>query len=129
VIGHALQGFAQACKSRISKPLSLLWLAQCCTVLRSRWYQSGINITFVSTFDQELPSLGRRSRSSRGTLSSTLMFVPGLESTPRLPSPISALSLMDRRPITLARLLLRRVERKRAVEFARGTEPSWYDRG
>jgi hypothetical protein len=32
-----------ACKCRISKPLSLLWLALCCTVLRSRWYQSGIN--------------------------------------------------------------------------------------
>jgi hypothetical protein len=42
VIIHALQGFAQACKYPISKPLSFLCLALCCTVLRSRWYQSGI---------------------------------------------------------------------------------------
>jgi hypothetical protein len=42
VIGHALQGCAQACKSRISKPVSLLRFAARCTVLRSRWYQSGI---------------------------------------------------------------------------------------
>src|SRR5215210_7374070 len=39
VIGHVLQGLAQECKRRISKPFALLWLAQCCTVLRSRWYQ------------------------------------------------------------------------------------------
>ena len=37
-----LQGFAWACKLRISKPNSFLFLALCCTVLRSRWYQSGI---------------------------------------------------------------------------------------
>ncbi len=37
VIIHALQGFARACKLRISKPVSLLCLALCCTVLRSRW--------------------------------------------------------------------------------------------
>src|SRR5829696_8345521 len=42
VIGQALQGFAQECKSRISKPLSFPWFALCCTVLRSRWYQSGV---------------------------------------------------------------------------------------
>src|SRR5215211_2305792 len=42
VISHALQGFAQACKSPIFNGVSLLCLALCCTVLRSRWYQSGI---------------------------------------------------------------------------------------
>jgi hypothetical protein len=42
VIGQALQGFAEGCKTRIAKWFSFLWLAQCCTVLRSRWYQSGI---------------------------------------------------------------------------------------
>jgi len=42
VIGHMLQGCAGACKSRISKPVSLLSFALCCTVLRSRWYQSGV---------------------------------------------------------------------------------------
>src|SRR5919112_1323155 len=42
VIGHVLQGLAQGCNSRISRRLSLLWVAACCTVLRSRWYQSGI---------------------------------------------------------------------------------------
>src|SRR5215213_9520003 len=43
VIGHVLQGCAGGCRTRISKPFSLLCLALCCTVLRSRWYQSGIN--------------------------------------------------------------------------------------
>ena len=43
VIGHALQGFAQGCKCRIFRGVSFLRLAACCTVLRSRWYQSGIN--------------------------------------------------------------------------------------
>ena len=47
VIGQGLQGlqgFAQACKSRIDKQVSYLCLALCCTVLRSRWCQSGINV-------------------------------------------------------------------------------------
>jgi hypothetical protein len=48
VITHALQGVAQVCKSRISKPISFLRLAGCCTVLRSRWYQSGINIALAA---------------------------------------------------------------------------------
>ena len=48
VITQALQGFAGGCKSRISKRLSLLWLAACCTVLRSRWYQSGVRSTSIS---------------------------------------------------------------------------------
>src|SRR5215217_7746661 len=39
VITQALQGLAQECKSRISKRLSVLGVAECCTVLRSRWYQ------------------------------------------------------------------------------------------
>ena len=42
VIGQVLQGLAGGCKSRISKPASILRVAECCTVLRSRWYQSGI---------------------------------------------------------------------------------------
>jgi hypothetical protein len=37
-----LQGVARACKTRIPRRLSLLRVAECCTVLRSRWYQSGI---------------------------------------------------------------------------------------
>ena len=43
MITQALQGVAQACKSRISKPVPFLRFALCCTVSRSRWYQSGIN--------------------------------------------------------------------------------------
>src|SRR5829696_9097031 len=43
VIGQALQGFAQGCKSRIFRGVSFPCLAECCTVLRSRWYQIGIN--------------------------------------------------------------------------------------
>ena len=42
VIIHALQGFAEDCKCRISKRISFPCLAVCCTVLLSRWYQSGI---------------------------------------------------------------------------------------
>jgi hypothetical protein len=39
VIHQALQGLARGCKSRISKPVSILWIALCCPVLRSRWCQ------------------------------------------------------------------------------------------
>jgi hypothetical protein len=43
VIIHALQEFAQVCKSRISKGVSLPCHAPCCTVMRSRWCQIGVN--------------------------------------------------------------------------------------
>src|SRR5215208_1612713 len=43
VITQALQGVARDCKSPISKRLSLLRVAACCTVLRSRWYRNGIS--------------------------------------------------------------------------------------
>jgi hypothetical protein len=36
-------GVAEVCISPISKPLSLLRCDPCCTVLRSRWCQSGVN--------------------------------------------------------------------------------------
>jgi hypothetical protein len=48
VIGQWLQGVAGVCKYRISKPLSLLCIALCCTVLRSRWCQSGVKIALPS---------------------------------------------------------------------------------
>jgi hypothetical protein len=48
VIGHALQGCAGGCKSRIFKRVSILWFAACCTILRSRWYQSGIKSTWTT---------------------------------------------------------------------------------
>ena len=50
VITQALQGVAEACKSRISKPFSIPRVAACCTVLRSRWYQIGIRSTSSTTF-------------------------------------------------------------------------------
>lgn len=37
------RGFAHPFKPRIPKPLSLPHLAQCCTILRSRWCQNGVN--------------------------------------------------------------------------------------
>ena len=46
MIIHALQGFAGPCKFPLSKGVPFLCLAPCCTVLRSRWGQSGINISF-----------------------------------------------------------------------------------
>ena len=42
VITQALQGCAGGCKHRIFRGVSFPCLAACCTVLRSRWYQSGI---------------------------------------------------------------------------------------
>jgi hypothetical protein len=42
VIHQALQGYAGDCKCRIFRGVSFPCLAECCTVLRSRWYQSGI---------------------------------------------------------------------------------------
>src|SRR5215217_6624093 len=36
-------GIAEACKSLISRWLSLLRVDACCTVLRSRWCQSGVS--------------------------------------------------------------------------------------
>jgi hypothetical protein len=42
VITQTLQGIARGCKSRIFRGVSFPCLAACCTVLRSRWYQSGI---------------------------------------------------------------------------------------
>src|SRR5215208_783230 len=44
VINRALQGFAEASKYRISKPASFLCLTPCCTVLCSRWCQSGVTV-------------------------------------------------------------------------------------
>jgi hypothetical protein len=49
VLIHALRVCARVCRDRISKLVSLLRLAACCTVMRSRWCQSGVNCTFVST--------------------------------------------------------------------------------
>jgi alpha/beta hydrolase fold len=48
---HALQGFAQPGKSLISKPLFLSWIAQRCTVLRSRWCQSGVTVHALGCID------------------------------------------------------------------------------
>jgi hypothetical protein len=45
VIGQALQGFAEGCRCHIFRRLSLLWVAACCTVLRSRWCQSGVRVS------------------------------------------------------------------------------------
>jgi hypothetical protein len=60
VINHALQGITEGCKPCIDKLVSFLCIAPCCTVLRSRWYQDGINITFV--FAQQCRPRRRRSR-------------------------------------------------------------------
>src|SRR5215210_1662990 len=48
VIGHALRGCAGDCKSRIFEGSSLLRLAQSCSILRSRWCQSGINCALAA---------------------------------------------------------------------------------
>jgi hypothetical protein len=43
MIIHVLQGFVRACNYRISRGFSLLYLATCCALLRSRWCQSGVH--------------------------------------------------------------------------------------
>jgi hypothetical protein len=43
----ALQQIAEVCEFSIAKPFSLLPLAACCRVLRSRWCQSGVRIADV----------------------------------------------------------------------------------
>src|SRR5829696_5154071 len=48
VIHQALQGLARSCDFRISKAFPLLRVARRCTVLRSRWYQSGIKKSWIS---------------------------------------------------------------------------------
>ena len=45
VTSQVLQGLAGVCKSRISRLISFLWFALCCTVLRSRWCQSGVKMS------------------------------------------------------------------------------------
>jgi hypothetical protein len=47
VVMRALQGFAQSCESAISKQVSFSCLASCCTVLRSRWCQSGVKRRWI----------------------------------------------------------------------------------
>jgi hypothetical protein len=47
VCGQGLLGVAGDCKFRISRRFSLLWFAVHFTVLRSRWYQSGVNIILI----------------------------------------------------------------------------------
>jgi hypothetical protein len=48
VINQVLKGFAQGCKSRIFKRLSLLRVAECCTVLRSQWCQNDVRSSGVT---------------------------------------------------------------------------------
>jgi hypothetical protein len=45
VMIQALQGIVRACISRINRQFSFAWFAACCTALRSRWCQSGVNFT------------------------------------------------------------------------------------
>jgi hypothetical protein len=45
---YALQGLARGCKTLISRQLSLLRVAGRCTVLRSRWCQSGVNFALAA---------------------------------------------------------------------------------
>jgi hypothetical protein len=48
VMIHTLQGYAGGFKCRIFRGVSFLCLAVCCTVSRSRWCQSGVNLILVS---------------------------------------------------------------------------------
>src|SRR5919106_2170925 len=65
VIIQALQGCAGDCKCRVFRGVSFLWFAPCCTVLRSRWCQNGVNIT-LHLLRQRIFTLNLRP-SSQGT--------------------------------------------------------------
>jgi hypothetical protein len=67
VIIQALQRFAEGCECRIYRPVYFLRLALRCTVLRSRWCQSGIHITLLSAFDRGLPQAGSTTFLARQT--------------------------------------------------------------
>jgi hypothetical protein len=70
----ALQGFARACKSPISKRFPLPRLTTCCRALRSRWCQSGVRWCrpSIALFARggEIPPFGKTgmSESDGGTL-------------------------------------------------------------
>ena len=71
VIIRALQVFARACNSRISRRFSLLQLAPCCTVLRSRWCQEVQlpSLTLQAQVDRNLLMIFRLcSRASEGAV-------------------------------------------------------------
>src|ERR671911_2698707 len=52
-------GVCSGLQSRISKRLSILRVAACCTVLRSRWYQSGIRSTCPPEFANSKKDISR----------------------------------------------------------------------
>jgi CheY-like chemotaxis protein len=54
-----LPGVAGVCETRILKPFSLLRLAACCGVLRSRWCQSGVNYCRFSRFSASICAITR----------------------------------------------------------------------
>jgi hypothetical protein len=89
VISQALQRLAGVCKSRIDRLISFLCLALCCTVLRSRWYQSGIKRSPVRPPPRRVaPGDLRHSSSTNGLISPQILHVPA--SGPR-PSLVGAL--------------------------------------
>jgi hypothetical protein len=67
VIGHVLQGVAGDCKCRIFGGVSFPYLAECCTVLRSRRYHSGVTNTLSSTFDFVQPTQSTGYRTTQST--------------------------------------------------------------
>jgi hypothetical protein len=92
---QALQGFARACRCRLSRRFSFLRLAACCTVLRSRWWQSGVRSPWITRrwFLLKQPrdhcsitlfteALGRRVVRRSHSPGPTLMSIPYLEAAP-----------------------------------------------
>ena len=57
VIHRALHGYAESRKSCISRRLSLLWVAACCTVLRSRWCQGGVSTPLSTDNFEAAPTM------------------------------------------------------------------------
>jgi hypothetical protein len=83
VCGHTLQGCAGGCKCRIFRGVSCPCLAERCTALRSRWYQSGIKrgaaaslscsvVAFTSRTSSTSPDKLESSLTSSATLAGCL---------------------------------------------------------
>ena len=86
VIGQGLLGFAGGCKYRIPRQHSLLRLAGCCTVLRSRWSQNGIKLFENLSSGVEIARLNALVSHSYCKIYLKRQGAPGTAATARLSS-------------------------------------------
>jgi hypothetical protein len=103
VIIYVLQRFAWACKSSIPKLVSFPCLATCCTVLRSRWCQSGISIILIFAGHPRPPAASQTQSVEEGGLG--LPSIRRFDEAP-FPSVVTACAWWSPRPHRPPRALL-----------------------